>query len=190
VPTYGAMMNETLVLVGVACVLGAIVGGGLSAFGIALPLISSIARQVGLAMAGLALIAWGTFMTPRGEGTSAPPTAATPAPVTPPTPSGSGVPKASGGPFSAFGDAKIFLSKESGVAGTQLTVSGTGFGAEETVVIRFSTREVGRPTTDGHGNFANVVVRIPPDWLFKKQVHFVATGQASGFSATMPFQVL
>lgn len=50
-------MFETLLLVGVACVIGAVVGGGLKIANIEVPVVSSLRRQALLAAVGLAIIA-------------------------------------------------------------------------------------------------------------------------------------
>lgn len=49
-------MEGTLLGAGVACVIGAIVGGGLKAFGIELPVLKSVARQAMLAALGACLV--------------------------------------------------------------------------------------------------------------------------------------
>jgi len=49
-------MQVTLISAGVACIIAAIVGGGLEAFGIKLPLLSSMSRKVTLASFGVVLL--------------------------------------------------------------------------------------------------------------------------------------
>ena len=49
-------MNGTLLGVGTACIIGAIVGGGLKAFGIEIPALSSLRRQILLAAVGVLLV--------------------------------------------------------------------------------------------------------------------------------------
>jgi hypothetical protein len=56
-------MSTLLVTAGLACVIAAIVGGGLKAFGIELPVLNSRARQSLLGALGLGLVGWGTFST-------------------------------------------------------------------------------------------------------------------------------
>jgi hypothetical protein len=53
-------MNEVLVTAGVVCMIAAVVGGGLKAFGTDVPVISSLPRQLLLFFLGLALVvfAW------------------------------------------------------------------------------------------------------------------------------------
>jgi hypothetical protein len=50
-------MENTLLGVGIACVIAAIVGGGLKAFGMEIPLVNSNKRQLLLSLFGLVLIA-------------------------------------------------------------------------------------------------------------------------------------
>lgn len=54
-------MQQTLLITGLTCLIAAIVGGGLKAFGIEIPLLSSRVRQVVLGLFGLILIAVGLF---------------------------------------------------------------------------------------------------------------------------------
>jgi hypothetical protein len=56
-------MKNTLLIVGIVCIIAAIVGGGLSAFGIVIPLLNSIRRQLLLASFGLVLLAVTLFIT-------------------------------------------------------------------------------------------------------------------------------
>jgi hypothetical protein len=55
-------MKTQLLLAGVACVVAAVVGGGLKLLGAEIPLISSTRRQLVLAVIGVALLAWGAAM--------------------------------------------------------------------------------------------------------------------------------
>ena len=55
-------MAEILVSGGVAAVLAAVIGGGLSAFGIQLPLIANLRRQAAMFVTGLALIVIGVVL--------------------------------------------------------------------------------------------------------------------------------
>jgi hypothetical protein len=52
-------MKAQLLLAGVACVVAAVVGGGLKLLGAEIPLISSTRRQALLAVIGVALLVWG-----------------------------------------------------------------------------------------------------------------------------------
>src|ERR1043165_6938314 len=56
-------MKTTLIIVGIGCIIAAIVGGGLKAFEINFPPLSSIKRQWLLAIFGLTLIAVTLFVT-------------------------------------------------------------------------------------------------------------------------------
>ena len=64
--------TEILVSGGVAAVLASLVGGGLKAFGIELPILASVRRQILLAVAGLGLLASGLLVDHRTSQT--PPT--------------------------------------------------------------------------------------------------------------------
>lgn len=175
-------MRDTLFLAGVACIIGAIVGGGLSAFNLlTLPLVASIKRQILLATVGAALIGV-SFLDPTGSNTRA---------QTPQGPSRPGivVPDIVGFFAGLFGETKIELSRTSGPVGTQLTVSGNGFIPGETVDIFFHTQELTRTTADSSGRITNVPVRVPADWKFKGQFTIRAVGKASIRSDSRPFQV-
>lgn len=50
------MDNAFLILLGLACLIAALVGGGLNAFGVEIPVLKSVARQIGLGLLGLILI--------------------------------------------------------------------------------------------------------------------------------------
>jgi hypothetical protein len=52
----GFKMNESLLTVGLACLIAAVTGGGLKAFGIELPLIASFKRQLLIGLIGIGLI--------------------------------------------------------------------------------------------------------------------------------------
>jgi hypothetical protein len=54
-------MSETLITIGVACVIAAIVGGGLEAAGIKFPVLNSVARQLLAAAFGLLLCLFGFY---------------------------------------------------------------------------------------------------------------------------------
>lgn len=59
-------MNTILLTTGLACMIAAIVGGGLKAFGIELPVLQSLSRQLLLGVVGVALIVWGNLPGERG----------------------------------------------------------------------------------------------------------------------------
>lgn len=58
-------MTQTFFIAGLACLIAAIVGGGLKAFGIEIPLLSSRTRQILLGLLGLILIVGGIISTCR-----------------------------------------------------------------------------------------------------------------------------
>lgn len=158
-------MFETLLLLGVACVIAAIVGGGLSIAKVAeIPVINSPSRQALLALAGLALIG-GSFLVPEK----------------PDNGSGQG-----GG---AKGDAAITLSKASGPPGLSLRVGGSGFAPNEAVRIRFHATEVALVNADAAGRFGGATIVIPRDWPADGTFAVVATGERSGRSDRQSFEV-
>jgi len=57
-------METTLLTTGIACLIAAIIGGGLKAFGIEIPLLKSISRQVALGAFGAILLALSFLETP------------------------------------------------------------------------------------------------------------------------------
>lgn len=93
--------------------------------------------------------------------------------------------------FGLGGTASIYLSSTGGPSGSQVNVSGTGFGANETVTIRFHTTEVGRTTANSEGAFTNVRVTVPAFYgrFAGNQFEFVASGESSIKSATAPYVV-
>lgn len=79
-------MTELLVSAGIACIIGAIVGGGLKAFGIELPVLQTLWRQLALAGFGGILLGIG-ILTPVGSSPRPGPTPTTaPTPTAMPTP--------------------------------------------------------------------------------------------------------
>jgi len=84
-------MHETLLLIGIVCILGAIVGGGLRIVGVEFDLIKSVFRQLLLAIAGCVLI-WASFIVdrpnplPTGNPTPTPKPTITSQPAGKPTP--------------------------------------------------------------------------------------------------------
>jgi hypothetical protein len=71
-------MSETVVLVGIACLVGAIVGGGLKLAQIELPLIDSLPRQVMLATVGVVIVVVGVVGVGQQDDTAAKPDDVTP----------------------------------------------------------------------------------------------------------------
>jgi hypothetical protein len=79
-------LTELLVSAGIACIIGAIVGGGLKAFGIELPVLQTLWRQHALAGFGGILLGIG-ILTPVGSSPRPGPTPTTaPTPTAMPTP--------------------------------------------------------------------------------------------------------
>jgi len=86
--------------------------------------------------------------------------------------------------------ASLSLSTGQGPSGTLVTVSGTGFGAGEKVTIRFHVEPVGDALADGSGAFS-AAVKVPGsyDAFAPQQFEFIASGDASARSATVPFRL-
>jgi hypothetical protein len=72
--------------------------------------------------------------------------------------------------------ASLFLSKESAPGGATVLVSGTGFEANERVVIRVHTYLVASPRANSSGAFANVSITVPTDLSKFAPQQFVVTG--------------
>jgi len=69
-------MGTAILYAGLACIVGAVVGGGLKAFGIEIPALSSLLRQVILFVLGVVLIVVGMNVdSSNGAGTQTPPNA-------------------------------------------------------------------------------------------------------------------
>jgi hypothetical protein len=66
-------MDSTLLLLGLACIIAAIVGGGLKAVGFEFPALSSIGRQIGLAALGLVLVLVSRSFVPNSSPITPPP---------------------------------------------------------------------------------------------------------------------
>ena len=61
----------------------------------------------------------------------------------------------------AAASASLSLSPTSGPPGSSILVSGTGFGARETVALAFDAQQVGRAVTDSLGRFSSTI-KAPP----------------------------
>jgi hypothetical protein len=116
--------------------------------------------------------------------------------TTPNEPDLSSVPIEAIGNFSKFSAsvtvypyAKINLQPASGPTGTQVTISGGGFGANETVNIGFQTfnNTVTSTTTDSTGAFS--VNYTMPLSLAVKEYAFYALGATSGVEGSAFFQI-
>ena len=57
-------MSTTLILLGVVCLIAAVVGGGLKALGVEVPAIASVPRQIGLGLLGTLLVVVGIMEQP------------------------------------------------------------------------------------------------------------------------------
>ncbi len=83
----------------------------------------------------------------------------------------------------------VYLSVDNGPAGTTVNVSGEGFQANERVVLRFHTEQIGTTQTNDAGSFSNVAATIPGSFsdFAPQQFSIIATGQSSVRTATAPF---
>jgi hypothetical protein len=80
----------------------------------------------------------------------------------------------------------LTLSPTSALAGAQVTANGRGYRANENVEVTFNGQSVGTPQAGGEGTFA--LTFTVPD-VNPGQYAVLATGKASGFSATSAFTV-
>jgi hypothetical protein len=89
------------------------------------------------------------------------------------------------------GTATLSVSSGSGPSGTEITLSGTGFGGSEKVDIRFHTEAIATARADGSGMFSGLRARIPGslDAFAPQQFDIVATGESTERSASVPFQL-
>jgi len=62
-------MNNPLLYAGLACLIAAVIGGGLKLFGIEIPVLQSLKRQVLLGALGIALILFSYSVRPTNEPT-------------------------------------------------------------------------------------------------------------------------
>lgn len=87
------------------------------------------------------------------------------------------------------GDTTVTLSRSSGPPGTTLTVSGTGFGKNETVVIRLVGIELGRTQTQADGSFTTQVTTLSTPFRNTHQDMMVEGNRTSRYDSA-PFEVL
>lgn len=85
----------------------------------------------------------------------------------------------------------VFLSRDSGPAGTVVRVSGEGFAPGERVVVRFNTEQIGSTTADDAGKFSNVAIIIPGSFaqFAPQQFWVIATGHNSIGHDAAPFTI-
>jgi IPT/TIG domain len=81
----------------------------------------------------------------------------------------------------------ITLKPSSGPPASKVTVTGTGFGASETVAVDFSSTQIATATTSSAGTFS-ATFTVPKSALPGNHP-VTATGQTSGRSATKNFLV-
>lgn len=73
----GNRLDTTLLTAGLSCVIAAIIGGGLKAFGIDIPVLQSTKRQWALGVFGIALLSWSMFFPDTTSTTQQPNTKST-----------------------------------------------------------------------------------------------------------------
>ena len=76
-----------------------------------------------------------------------------------------------------------------GPVGTAVRVTGTGFGAGETVILKFDATQVGAPTADSTGAFPRTTFTVPSGTPLGKHT-ISATGMTSGLTAMQFFTVV
>ncbi|MGH9281228.1 MAG: TIR domain-containing protein [Acidimicrobiales bacterium] len=86
------------------------------------------------------------------------------------------------------GNPAVTISPDSGPPGTQVTVTGTGFGANETVDVRFHASEVGTTQADAAGAFS-LVVTVPNTPFRNQQFDIGASGKRTVRHDSAPFMV-
>jgi hypothetical protein len=87
--------------------------------------------------------------------------------------------------------ASLSISHGSGPSGTNVKLSGHGFGSNETVDIFFHTEPIATARADGSGDFSDVRARIPGSFdVFAPQTFEIqAIGRSSEKSAMVPFRL-
>lgn len=163
-------MEQTLLVAGIACVIAAVVGGGLKAFGIEIPALESGVRQGALGVLGLVLLGgavavgqgWGPF---GGAGGSSPGPESTRPSSDGGTPSRTGDPSSGGDPESSAGETP---PPNGDGAGDQAPPSDFPGGSTRAFAVDFTA--LPRPSTE-HGRvslgFGNTLVLEPSSntWL-------------------------
>ncbi|HEY8201417.1 MAG TPA: hypothetical protein VII47_08685 [Actinomycetota bacterium] len=110
------MGTNPLVLIGLACIIGAIVGGGLKLMGIEIPLFTSVRRQILLAGLGVALVA-GVGIARLNKGASDGAAGETGPSVAPPSASATATPQCYGRVFQGIAQDRL-VSLEEGTDGS------------------------------------------------------------------------
>jgi len=171
-------LNTTLLVLGVLCVVAAVVGGGLKAAGAEFPPLASPRRQVLLAIVGVLVIA-GAYLT-RSE-------------ATPGDGGGGIVAEFFDGlrnlfQFGGGDELTITLSPSEGPHGTRVRVSGRGFQPGERVQIRVGVPVLAEARADTRGAFFDEQLTIPRDVFCPgRRCEVVATGRESIQTTTATF---
>lgn len=169
------MEATSLLVIGLACIIAAIVGGGLKLMHIEMPAINSVPRQLLLAAVGIVIVVVSVGVD--GD------------PSVGPTPGNGSTTTQPDPPVSPRGETTLEVSPDRGPAGTTVTMSGAGFQPGERVRIRFHTTQIADVRADDDGRFHDVSGDIPADWRFTSQFDIVATGESSLRSTREPFEV-
>lgn len=186
------MEATSLLVIGLACIIAAIVGGGLKLMHIEMPALNSVPRQLLLAAVGIVIVVASVMVD--GDPSTGPTAGngaggTTTEPDRPQVP-GTGSEQDTRSPdVSPRGETTLEFSPDRGPAGTTVTVSGAGFQPGERVRIRFHTRQIADARADDDGRFQDVSAEIPADWPFTGQFDVVATGESSLRSTHEPFEV-
>lgn len=97
-------------------------------------------------------------------------------------------------PLTSVPTALIRLTPARGLPGSEVRVSGSGFGPAERIAFTVgATPAAATGTTDPNGAFADVSVRVPSTWPGTSRpvtVTVTATGAASGRTASLPFEIV
>jgi hypothetical protein len=182
-------MQATLLGVGLACVVAAVVGGGLTLAGSTFPIITSVARQILLGLVGAALLTASFLVAGSGSGSAPSPS--------PPTQTTPGVLPARQPPTFTLptlpppeAPAEITLSRSTAPRGAVLTIFGSGFSPGELVEIRVHVTTVATVTADSDGKFTQQITVPPSAPPAGFPTSIAATGHTSVKTATAPFSTV
>jgi len=81
----------------------------------------------------------------------------------------------------------IALKTPSGQTGSQISVTGTGFNANNTINGYFDNSLINTTTSDSNGSFSNLLITIPETY---KGIHSIRAADSSGPSSSIEYTVL
>ena len=174
----------SLIGFGVVCIAGAIVGGGLQAFGATLPVLRSTGRQQLLALFGALIIAASAGGLAVGAGGDSGISNNPGGGSNGPSPS---IPTTSLPTRTASCPAEVTLSSASAPRGGDITINGSCFESGERVDLRVHVEVVGSAIADTDGRFQQTVTipqSAPPPGF---PTSIAATGRSSIKTASAPF---